>query len=103
VRLAGERSVLVLQEASGTNSAGAEIDVCPVTASWEPSRGASLDTGPTFDASRCAHGDRQDDGTWHFDLDATGADVDAPNGFAVVRAPSSTAVFDVVFDPSPVG
>ena len=103
VRLAGDETSIILQEATdgNVNNATATLRMCPITSTWTGGPGKPMSAAPTFDKDFCAAGARSGTGTWTFDLtDFT--PIEGSNGFAIVPGSGTAATFQVVLKPTAV-
>jgi hypothetical protein len=88
IRLTGTEPLLVLDllEGASENEQFAGVRACPIqVAGWTLERGAPLGDGPEFDCADAVPGERQEDGSFRFDLLAF-PDRGGDRGFALVPA-----------------
>ena len=90
VRLSGTETTLTLvphDDATGQRSAdAAQIHACRITTpAWAKAEAQSLDEAPKWDCAVAAVGQREEDGSWSFDLSSF-PDRDSITGFALVPA-----------------
>lgn len=106
VRLGASSTRLVLRlvdDAGGQRFAdSATVQACRIlVAGWEAKPAMSMSEAPPHDRTSCAVGERNDDGTWTFDLSRF-TDRTDQKGFALVPGPDAPADFQVTFDSAVV-
>jgi hypothetical protein len=88
-----------------SNDGQAALQACPITSFWGPAEGGTWEDRPKADCERAAKGERNDDGSWTFDLTSMASDwVGQPsNGVLLTEASDAPATFQVAFAGLPDG